>query len=213
MTYRQALLLVASAAAPAIHAETLYVIEQLVVNVNSAPDASGERVGTLKSGEAIEVLDRQGDQVHVRLPNGTEGWVRKSYLSADEPLQKRLTERAAEVEKLKQDIGRLEAELRRQTNVVASTPTKAPPAPPAATAAPRAADTTSPTSDTNNSNITDDPAPGEPAYFMTPPEAPARPVWHWALGSFVVALALGYALGWYVLDRRIRRKYGGLRIY
>jgi hypothetical protein len=48
---------------------------------------------------------------------------------------------------------------------------------------------------------------------MTPPEAPARPAWHWALGSFVIALASGFALGWQALDRRIRRKYGGLRIY
>ena len=53
----------------------------------------------------------------------------------------------------------------------------------------------------------------EPPYFMTPPDSPARPVWHWALGSFVVALGLGFALGWQMLDRRIRRKYGGLRIY
>jgi hypothetical protein len=207
--YRQALLLVALAAAPAIHAETLYVIEQLVVNVSSAPDTSGERVATIKSGEAIEVLDRQGDQVHVRLPNGTEGWVRKSYLSADEPLQKRLTERTAEVEKLKQDVARLQGDLA----TARASATKAPSPPPAATATPVVADNTPPTPETNTSNTAGDPASGEPAYFMTPPDAPARPVWHWALGSFVVALGLGYALGWYVLDRRIRRKYGGLRIY
>jgi len=245
VTYRQALLLVALAAAPAVHAETLYVIEQLVVNVNSAPDASGERVASIKSGEAIEVLDRQGDQVHIRLPNGPEGWVRKSYLSADEPLQHRLAARTAEVEKLKQDVARLEGDLATarasgqggkasaqtntaaasgprantnaaaaaQSNAVASPPTKASAAPSAATAVPRAAGATLPTPETNTSNMAGDPAPGEPAYFMTPPDAPARPVWHWALGSFVVALALGYALGWYVLDRRIRRKYGGLRIY
>jgi hypothetical protein len=65
--------------------------------------------------------------------------------------------------------------------------------------------------ETNNTE--NDPASGEPTYFMTPPEGPARPVWHWALGSFAVALGLGFVLGWYVLDRRIRRKYGGLRIY
>lgn len=278
MRYRQALLLVALAAVPAIHAETLYVIEQLVVNVNSAPDASGERVATIKSGEAVDVLDRQGEQVHVHLPNGTEGWVRKSYLSADEPLQHRLTERTAEVEKLKQDLARLEGDLAAaraggrggrpgtaQTNSAAASgprgnsnataPTAAgaqtnttvatkvvataramppaapaaPPAPavpaaaspmspsaavpPAATAAPGASETSSPTSDTNTVNAGVDPAPGEPTYFMTAPESPARPVWHWTLGSFVVALGLGYALGWYMLDRRIRRKYGGLRIY
>ena len=52
----------------AARAQTLYVIEQLVVNVNSAPDGSGERVATLKSGERVEVLERSGDAVHVRLP-------------------------------------------------------------------------------------------------------------------------------------------------
>jgi hypothetical protein len=198
--YRQALLLSALAVAPAIHAETLYVIEQLVVNVNSAPDATGERVTTLKSGAPVEVLDRQGDQVHVQLSNGTAGWVRKSFLSAEVPLQQRLTERTGEAEKLKQDVARLEAELAaarsaKPTAPLASKPASESPAP----------------AETNNT--ANDPSPGEPAYFMTPPDAPARPVWHWALGSFVVALGLGFALGWYVLDRRIRRKYGGLRIY
>lgn len=189
-------------AAPVIHAETLYVIEQLVVNVNSAPDASGERVATIKSGDAVEVLDKQGDQIHVHLTNGTEGWVRKSYLSAEEPLRLRLNERTAEIEKLKQDVARLEGEL-------ASKRPAAPPANSAAAPSPAAA-TTNPSATAQGAT---DPAAGEPSYFMTPPEEPARPVWHWALGSFVIALGLGFLLGWQVLDRRIRRKYGGLRIY
>jgi hypothetical protein len=33
------------------------------------------------------------------------------------------------------------------------------------------------------------------------------------LGTGVVMLIAGFALGWRTLDRRIRRKYGGLRIY
>ena len=217
---RQLWLLPILAVAPAIHAETAYVIEQLVVNVNSAPDASGERVATIKSGEAVEVLDRQGDQVHVHLPNGTEGWVRKSYLSAEEPVQHRLAERTAEVDKLKQDVARLESELATaragkpgavQTNsspAGARNPASTPPTP-----APGAAAGPASEAPAQTNNPESDPAAGEPAYFMTPPEAPARPVWHWALGSFIVALALGYGLGWYVLDRRIRRKFGGLRIY
>jgi len=182
------LLLPVLAAASATHAETAYVVEQLVVNVNSAPDSTGERIATIKSGDAVEVLDRQGDQVHVHLTNGTEGWVRKSYLSAEEPARMRLGERTAEVEKLKQDVTRLEGELAAAKTVKTIAPT---------VAEPRAAE---------------QPA-HEPPYFMTPPDSPARPVWHWALGSFVVALGLGFALGWQMLDRRIRRKYGGLRIY
>ena len=198
MNSRKALLWVpVMLGAPLLHAETLYVIEQVVVNVNSAPDASGTRVTTIKSGDTVEVLDRQGEQIHVHLANGTEGWVRKSYLSEKEPLQHQLNERNAEVEKLKQDVARLQGEV---------AAAKAGPAPmtPAAPQAPAHA--------VEEPNTAADPA-HEPPYFMTPPEAPARPVWHWALGSFVVALGLGFVLGWHMLDRRIRRKYGGLRIY
>src|SRR6185312_16932350 len=72
--YRQALLLLLALVVTwTVHAETQYVIEQLVVNVNSAPDASGQRVATIKSGDAVEVLDKQGDQIHVHLANGTQG--------------------------------------------------------------------------------------------------------------------------------------------
>ena len=188
------------AATSMVHAETLYVIETVVVNVNSAPDAAGERVGTIKSGDAVEVIERQNDQIHVHLANGTEGWVRKSYLATEEPLQKRLAERTAETDKLKQDVARLEGQL------------AAAKVAPGSRAAPTAPDTR-PAQEATESNTPAEPGTHEPPYFMTPPDAPAHPVWHWAFGSFVVALGLGFVLGWQMLDRRIRRKYGGLRIY
>ena len=43
-------------AASFAHAESLYVIEQLVVSVNSAADGSGERVGQIKSGDQVEMI-------------------------------------------------------------------------------------------------------------------------------------------------------------
>lgn len=196
MKYRRALIgLPLLVATTMVHAETLYVIETLVVNVNSAPDSTGERVANIKSGDAVEVIERQNDQVHIRLGNGTEGWVKKSYLATEEPVIRRLNERTAEVDKLKQDVTRLEAQVAASRVV--------PPSPPAQQAVAK------PTPDSSPS----DPIAHEPPYFMTPPDAPAHPVWHWALGSFVVALGLGFLLGWRTLDGRIRRKYGGLRIY
>lgn len=222
-------MLPALAAAPGVHAETLYVVEQLVVNVNSAPDASGERVATIKSGDAVEVLDKQGEQIHVHLANGTEGWVRKSYLSGEQPLRLKLNERSAEIDKLKQDVARLQDELAsargaggrgkpaaQQANTDTNSRGNATIEPgSAARANPAPVMTAARASDAPNASApaAADPAAGEPSYFMTPPEEPARPVWHWALASFVIALGLGFALGWQVLDRRIRRKYGGLRIY
>jgi hypothetical protein len=202
-------ILLLAVGAPASHAETLYVIEQLVVSVSSAPDGSGERVASIHSGDHVDVLDRQGDEVHVQLANGTAGWIKASYLSSDPPLKLRLAERSAEVEKLKQDVGRLEADLTTarmasRANTSAARPASTP-APAAATSmASPPAPIESPPADT---------ATHDPAFFMTPPEQPARPIWHWVLGSSIVTLGLGFALGWQMLDRRIRRKYGGLRIY
>ncbi|TLY62136.1 MAG: hypothetical protein E6K52_06300, partial [Gammaproteobacteria bacterium] len=122
MRFRSSCLLVCACVAPAIHAEALYVIEQLVVTVSSVPGGSGERVATLRSGDRVELLERQsGGEAHVRLANGAEGWVKAAYLSPELPLQRRLVERSAEVEKLKQDVSRLESDLA-AARVAASTP-------------------------------------------------------------------------------------------
>jgi hypothetical protein len=42
---------------------------------------------------------------------------------------------------------------------------------------------------------------------------PVRAAWGWLIAVALLALAGGFLLGWRLLDRRIRRKYGGLRIY
>jgi hypothetical protein len=193
--------------APAVRADPTYVIEQLVVSVTSTPDAEGERIGQVKSGDKLELLEREADETHVRLPNGKDGWVKSSYLTADPPLQTRLTERTAEVEKLKQDadklrqqddklkqdVSRLESQL--AASRVARTATSDSPPPPATSESPPL------------------PAPLHDTVFLRPPVHPGDTPWLLLLGSSAVMLLVGFAAGWRTLDRRIRRKYGGLRIY
>lgn len=53
------------------------------------------------------------------------------------------------------------------------------------------------------------PAPEEAASGAQP----GRSRWEWLIVTALLALAAGFFLGWRLLDRRIRRKYGGLRIY
>src|SRR5258708_16150234 len=84
--------LAAVLASTAAQAESVYVIDQLVITVASNPGGEGDPVGTVKSGDRLEVLERQNEEAHVRLPNGTEGWIKESYLSADQPLPQRLTD-------------------------------------------------------------------------------------------------------------------------
>ena len=194
-----AALLVAGLALPALlRAEPLYVIEQLAVNVNSAPDASGERVATLKSGDRVEELERAGDEVHVRLANGREGWVRASYLSATEPLRVRLSQREAEVARLNDEVSALKAKLQSTPATVATANAAGNAVTPAAIAPRRA---------------TEDPAVGAPGALFSAGEERARPAWPWTLAAGLIGFGAGFGLGALMLDRHIRRKYGGLRIY
>jgi hypothetical protein len=194
-----AVLLAASASAGTARAETLYVIEQLVVTVNSAPDG-GERVASVKSGDRLEVLERIGDVVHVRLAGGQDGWVGARYLTSDEPLRPQLAQRDAQVVQLKEEVSRLQGEL-----TAARAPTAA-----AAPAAASSAANTAPAAATSAAQAGGPPA--EPLFTGATDETPPR-LWPWALSAALAGLFLGFALGALVLDRRIRRKYGGLRIY
>ena len=192
-------LLAAALAAPAAHCESRYVIDQLVVNVNSAPDASGERVATVKSGERVQVLERAGDQVRVRLANGRYGWMRSTYLSPEEPLRSRLARRDAEAAQLKDEVRRLQGQLQAARAPQART-TAVSTASPAAPAAPGAS-----AGDSSR-------APGTGSSAEAFEEGSGRS-WPWALGAALVGLGLGFVLGAVVLDRHIRSRYGGVRIH
>jgi hypothetical protein len=199
MTSRASLCLLAVIlTAPAVRADPTYVIEQLVVSVTSAPGAEGERIGQVKSGDKLELIEREADETHVRLANGKDGWVKSSYLTADPPLQTRLTERTAEVEKLKQDGEKLGQEQNKLKQDVSRLESQL--------AAARAAH-----------NATSDspppPAPLHDTVFLRSPERPGETPWLVLLGISLVMLLVGFVAGWQTLDRRIRRKYGGLRIY
>jgi hypothetical protein len=176
------------AAARLAAAEPFYVIEHLVVGVNSAPDGAGERIGTLRSGDEVEMLERLAADTRVRLPNGAEGWVKSAYLSREEPLRKQLAERSRELEALRARLARAEEELATARSGLSA---------PGEPSAPEVAELASP----------------ERTLFPARAATEQRPSWALVCAAGILALAGGFGLGWRVLDRRIRRKYGGLRIY
>jgi Bacterial SH3 domain len=253
MTSRASLWLFTLAlATPAAHAEPVYVIEQLVVSITSEPGSEAERIGQVKSGDKLELIEREGEEAHVRLPSGKEGWIKGSYVSSEEPLQVRLTERTAEVEKLKQegdklrqDVSRLQTELASARRAPAVTPANAPgagaetgsgapksgagsssnaaagsstagghsrtAAESGAAAGSSMASSSGASADSANPEVT--PAPIRETVFLRSPDRPGQTSWAFILGICAVMLLVGFVLGWKTLDRRIRQKYGGLRIY
>ena len=188
--------------------ERRYVSDKLVLNVYAEPDQSGGRVATIQTGDSVEELERSGNQVRVRLEDGREGWVGANYLTSDAPAAVRLRELersgqkapppAEPDKKSLEEIARLKKEnaaLLGQVNQLQSRVTElgsmAEGAPP----------------DT----------PSEPE-VISEPEQPVTvttsgpPWWVWSI-AIVLTGALGYASGYQTLARRLRRKFGGLKIY
>jgi SH3 domain-containing protein len=190
-------------AAPVSHAETTYVIEQLVVGITATTDAESERVAQVKSGDKLEVIEREGDETHVKLSNGKDGWLKSSYLTNDPPLQTRLTERTAEVDKLKQEADRQRQDSdkqRQEADKLKQDVTRLE----GELAAARAA---------RNATSDAPPAPVHDTVFLREPERQSSTSWPLLVGVAAVMLFVGFVAGWRTLDRRIRQKYGGLKIY
>lgn len=197
-----ALALTLFAAWPAC-AETLYVSEKLVVVVYPQSDLSGERVTQVRSADAVEVLAREGESAQIRTSDGAEGWVKASYLQPEIPLALQLSALEADNEKLRKvqtsaktvDPKPLQKEITDLRTALESA----------------------------NRRVAELQAPAAPAVERPDDEIPvetARPVRNDALRTALLVLAVaalaagaGFALGYRTLERRIRAKYGGLKVY
>lgn len=65
-------------------AETMYVTDVLKLIVRSEKGYDQNLLTVIKSGQVVEVLQKDGDWVRVKLSDGREGWVLGRYLISDE---------------------------------------------------------------------------------------------------------------------------------
>lgn len=85
-------------------ADTAYVTDNLKLGLYEAEDTSGRAFRTLDSGQAMEVMIRAGNYANVRLPDGTEGWVKTAYLVDDKPAKLIVAETMAERDALAAEL-------------------------------------------------------------------------------------------------------------
>jgi hypothetical protein len=192
-------------------AGTAYVSDELVLGVYAEQNGQGQRLATLHSGANLETLSVSGEYTQVRLSDGTHGWVKTSYLTTQEPAIARLkqlqdeldrsrattpalAEAAArsEVEQLKRELKDQQSELNAARGAL-NAPAADAPAP-------------------GNSGGT--PVPGAPAPDSRAGAAvaPGRTLWVWVT-ALLAALACGFWLGYAALARRVRHKFGGIKVY
>jgi uncharacterized protein YgiM (DUF1202 family) len=171
-------------------AETAYVSDQLVLNVYTEQNQQGQRLATLHSGARVETLATSADFTQVRLPDGTTGWVKSSYLTTDEPAAVRLKQLQEELDRSRATTPALaeaaaQSELERREHELADKQAELD-----AALAARAA--------------------GPGAALPAQPHRQGAGVW---LAGAVAAGALGFWAGYATLARRVRRKFGGLKVY
>jgi SH3 domain-containing protein len=181
----------------------LYVSDKLVLNVYSEADQAGSRVATIETGDAVDELERDQSFVRIRLQDGREGWVGANYLTDDAPAAVQLRElqrqqksttqtvdkkSADEIARLKKESEALQAQVKQL---------KA-----AAAAAPAVAD----------DGVLEGASPVQQQLPAAAPPAASGAPWVWSL-VVVLAAGLAYAAGYQSLARKLRRKFGGLRIY
>jgi uncharacterized protein YgiM (DUF1202 family) len=86
MKRSRSILLVAALLAPSLlHAETVYVIDKLLVGVHSGKTLDSPIIKVFPTGTQLEVLKRDGDLAKVKGPGDVTGWVDASYLTKNQP--------------------------------------------------------------------------------------------------------------------------------
>ena len=185
-------------------AATAYVSDELVLGLYAEQNGQGQRLATLHSGASVETLGVNGEFTEVRLNDGTVGWVKSAYLTTREPATARvkkleeeldqrrsttpaLAEAAArsEVEQLKRELAAKQADLDAARG---------------AQAVPAAASGL----DTGGAS------PGGASAGIA--AAISGHTWI-GIVAVLAALSCGFWLGYATLARRIKHKFGGIKVY
>ncbi len=179
-------------------AETAYVTDNLRLGLHNAEDTSDRAFRILESGQPMEILIRAGNFANVRLPDGTEGWVKTAYLVDDKPAKLIVAETM-------QERDALAAELEE---------TRAAFAEPAATIENLQAETSDLTAQletarTEIASLQEANASIDALKARYKGSVPLT----WVGGALLVMVVLGFLGGLWFTDHRSRKRHGGIRIY
>jgi hypothetical protein len=172
-------------------AATAYVTDELVLGVYPTQSGQGQRLATLHSGATVDTLAVNGESTQVRLADGIVGWVKSAYLVTSAPATVRIKELQEELDRSRATTPELaeaaeRSEVERLTRALAAAQSLSAPA-----------------------------APGGPAPAASTGRAARGAVPHlgWWLSAVIAASLGGFWLGYAALARRIRFKFGGIKVY
>ena len=101
----------------ASRAETVYVSEDFEITMRTGPSTDNKIISLVKSGNALDLLQKGEEWSMVRIPNGKEGWVLNRYITTSQPsalvlerVRKDYDVLAAKFKDLKERLAQLDAQ-------------------------------------------------------------------------------------------------------
>lgn len=179
-------------------AQTAYVTDNLRLGLHQAEDTSDRSFRTLDSGQELEIINRDRNYAQVRLPDGTEGYVKAAYLVTEKPAKLIVAETQAEVDRLQQELTRLQDSFAQPAATIASLEQRL--------------------EDTGNEllqvqqaaqELTEQNESYAERYSQYKYSLPLK----WVGGALIVCLLAGFLGGLWWTDYRSRKRHGGIRIY
>jgi SH3 domain protein len=189
-----ALALVGSVALP----ETVYVTDSLQLGLHRARDTSDRPFATLTSGMPLEVLERVPSYARVQTTDGQQGWVKAAYLIAEKPPRARLAELETELEAVRAALHERETALMSAEEASARLSREM-----------QATGTSTEAIEQTLARLKAENAAYEAQLDRYRGSLPLV----WVVAAFLLAAGASFALGWWALDRLIRRRHGGIRVY
>ncbi|MEL6199917.1 MAG: TIGR04211 family SH3 domain-containing protein [Pseudomonadota bacterium] len=178
--------------------QTAYVTDVLRLGLHRAADTSDAPFRSLESGQEMTVLERSRLYARIRLPDGTEGYVKAGFLVDDKPARLVVTETREALAASEATLASVRDEFSGSANRIAGLESDLQGARDAVA---------------NLQTQYDDAAAANADYERKMRVYGLALPWPLALGAVLVSLVLGFVGGFWWIDSRSRKRHGGFRIY
>lgn len=179
-------------------AETAYVTDNLRLGLHQSENTSDRAFRMLDSGQALEVLYRDGNYANVQLPDGMQGFVKAAYLVSDKPARLIVAETIAERDALRDELNATKEALAEPAAAIAALESQR--------------DELSTSLANAQSQVADLQEQNESLSGLQERYKGSLPL-SWVAVALAVVLVAGFLLGNWWVDHRIRKRHGGIRIY
>jgi SH3 domain protein len=179
-------------------AETAYVTDSLRLGLHAAEDTSDRAFRYLESGQAMEILSQDRNYANVRLPDGTEGWVKSAYLVDEKPAKLIVAETIAERDRFANELEQVRAAMADPAAIIEELRDQA---------AQLSTDLDAARAEITALSEENASIEGLKARYRG--SVPLK----WVGGVIALCLIAGVLIGLWWVDYRSRKRHGGIRIY